>query len=50
MSDYIEVYGYKPETFAGMKYAFTSKSFRITHEWSNWTVHGPACVDLGPKH
>ena len=25
MSDYIEVYDYKPETFAGIKYAFTSK-------------------------
>ena len=31
MSDYMEVYGYKPETFAGIKDAFTSESFRITH-------------------
>ena len=25
MSDYIQVYDYKPETFSGIKYAFTSK-------------------------
>ena len=29
MSDYMEVYDYKPEAFAGIKYAFTSKSFPI---------------------
>ena len=29
MSDYMEVYDYKPEIFAGIKYAFTGKSFRI---------------------
>ena len=29
MSDYMEVYDYKPESFAGIKYAFTSEL--------NWT-------------
>ena len=29
MSDYIEVYDYKPETFAGIKYAFTSKNYQF---------------------
>ena len=28
MSDYIEVYDYKPETFASIKYAFTSKYYK----------------------
>ena len=25
MSDYMEIYDYKPETFAGIKYAFTGE-------------------------
>ena len=27
MSDYVEVYDYKPESFAVIKYAFTGKNF-----------------------
>ena len=38
MSDYMEVYDYKPETFAGIKYAFTSKSFRIIQRTSDPTT------------
>ena len=26
MSDYVETYGYKPESFAAIKYAFTGKN------------------------
>ena len=33
MSDYMEVYDYKPETFAGIKYAFTSKSNLTGPNW-----------------